>query len=103
MSERDSEVPLDLKRALKNTPSTTSMTKPGELLPPTEWPPCPACGDRLSLASVATGRGDAVVAARFICQSCPEFEYTPQFVYEAATDELYFDQAPEPTRMGDDE
>lgn len=102
MTERDSEVPRDLQVALENTPTEINWTKPLNLLPPEEWPPCPECGDRLSLSSVATGAGDEVLAARFLCQTCPAFEHTPQFVLEVATGELHFDGAPEPKRAFDD-
>lgn len=94
----ESEVPPDLQIALDNTPTETGYVKPLDLIPPEEWPPCPECDTRLSLSSIATDQHDEVLAARFICATCPEYEHAPQWVLETATDELHFAGAPEPER-----
>jgi hypothetical protein len=90
MAHRESEVPLDLQRSFEGTDSEISYTKPVEVFPPKEWPPCPDCGDRLTLSSVGIDAQDELLAAQMICHQ--EGDDGAMYVYESVTGTVYFDQ-----------
>jgi hypothetical protein len=87
---RASHVPPVLKQLFERPADERSVPKPFDVFQPTDWPPCPDCGDRLLATAVATDAQETLVAAAMRCYNS-EHE-SRQYVYNVATDTVYFDQ-----------
>lgn len=94
MSGVDSKVPLDLQQQLANsTNGGVVFGRVFELLPPENRPDCPACGNRLAVQSIVSNGPDTLIAARLLCPNHPTTKGR-LYVYEHATETLYFDGYP---------
>jgi hypothetical protein len=85
-----SHVPPVLRQLFERPASERSDPQSLAVFQPADWPPCPACADRLIAFTVATDARDELVAAAMSCYNS-EHE-TSQYVYNIATDTVYFDQ-----------
>lgn len=91
----ESHVPPVLTQLFERPASELSGPQPLDVFQPADWPPCPVCADRLIASSVATDAHNELVAAAMICYN--RDHETSQYVYNVATDTVYFDQVcPEP-------
>jgi hypothetical protein len=85
-----SPVPPTLRRLFERSASERSGPQPLDVFAPADWPPCPACGDRLLAAAVATDAHDDLVAAAMTCYN--RDHGIRQYVYNVATDTVYGSQ-----------
>jgi hypothetical protein len=85
-----SHVPPVLRQLFERPTSELSDPQPLAVFQPADWPSCPACADRLIASSVATDAQDKLVAAAMRCYNSEH--KTSQYVYNIATDTIYFDQ-----------
>ena len=97
MTDRESEVPLDLKQTLDDADTGTNITGALALFPPDDWPACPDCGAQLDPISIGVGAQGNLVGARMVCT---DHEPAHKYVYEASTSEVYFDGNAEPVLFG---
>lgn len=82
-----SPVPPTLRRLFERPASERSAPQPLDVFAPADWPSCPACGDRLLAAGVATDTHNELVAAAMTCYN--RDHEIRQYVYNVATDTVY--------------
>lgn len=87
---RESSVPPHLTQLFEYSESKQSVPKALDVFQPADWPPCPACDDRLIPTAVTTDAYDALVAAVMICYNSEHT--TRRYVYDVVTETVYFDQ-----------
>lgn len=83
MTDRESEVPLDLQHALDNV-EDGGRGLLFDIHPPEEWHDCPECGERLHAQSVIHDGPDDILAVKYSCKCLA------LWVWEAETDELHY-------------
>lgn len=87
---RESSVPAALRQLFERPDSDRAGPMPLDVFPPTDWPPCPKCAERLVATAVTTDAHDALVAAAMICYNSAH--ETRRYIYDVRTGDIYFDQ-----------
>jgi hypothetical protein len=89
-SASESNVPPVLAQLFECPVSERTAPQPLDVFPPTDWPSCPDCAERLIPAAVATDAHDELVAAAMNCYNSDH--ETRRYIYEIATETVYVDQ-----------
>jgi hypothetical protein len=97
MADDESEVPLDLQDAIENAEDGGGGLWL-DIHPPTDWHDCPECGTRLYGQSLFHANGDILA----VTYSCTNDDCLTLWVWEQATDELYYRGEAEVVDIGDD-
>jgi hypothetical protein len=96
MTDRDSEVPLDLQDAMQTATDDGSGFWL-DLHPPTDWHDCPDCGTRLSGLSLFHTNDDVLA----VTYACLHDDCFARWIWEKQTDELYYRGKAEVVAIGE--
>jgi hypothetical protein len=79
-----------IAQLIERPESEPSAQQPLDIVPPTDWPPCPDCDGRLMATAVATDAQETLVAAVMTCDNSTHA--TKRYVYDVGAETLSREQ-----------